>query len=167
MLPSTSFPDVPPDGCASAAGDESFGLLLHFVRQGMIHHLERLLADNDLGVNFTQYRVLKQLAQSPCLSASELARRLEHDAGALTRLLDRLQESGFIQRRSCATDRRSVQISLTDAGRALARPLRSISDQLTDLALSDLSAEEKETVVNLLRRIRATLEHHSNCQGKQ
>ena len=80
MFPSTSSPDVPPAGCAldpaSAGGDESFGLLLHFVRQGMIHHLERVLAENDLGVNFTQYRALKQLTQSPCLSATELARRL-------------------------------------------------------------------------------------------
>ena len=162
MFPSTSSPDVPPAGCAldpaSAGGDESFGLLLHFVRLWRIHHLERVLAENDLGVNFTQYRALKQLTQSPCLSATELARRLEHDAGALTRLLDKLQERGFIRRQSCATDRRSVQISLTDAGRALARPLRSISDQLTNLALSDLSAQEKETLVNLLRRVRITLE---------
>ena len=162
MFPSTSSPDVPPAGCAldpaSAGGDESFGLLLHFVRQGMIHHLERVLAENDLGVNFTQYRALKQLTQSPCLSATELARRLEHDAGALTRLLDKMQERGFIKRLSCAEDRRSVQISLTDAGRALARPLRNISDKLTELALSDLSPDERQSLISMLKRVRATLE---------
>ena len=88
----------------------------------------------------------------------ELARRLEHDAGALTRLLDKMQERGFLQRQSCQEDRRSVEISLTDAGRALSRPLRTVSEQLTEFALSDLSDTEKSTLMALLRRVRTTLE---------
>lgn len=143
----------------SWCGDEdSFGLLLHFVRQGLIKHLEHALANQDLGLNFTQYRVLKMVASVPNISASELARRLEYDAGALTRLLDKMQERGFLRRHSCAEDRRSVEISLTDAGRALARPLRAISEQLTAFALSDLTDDEKTTLMSLLRRVRTTLE---------
>lgn len=140
------------------ADEESFGLLLHFVRQGLIKHLEHALAAQDLGLSFTQYRVLKMLSSVPHISASELARRLEHDAGALTRLLDKMQERGFLHRHSCPEDRRSVEISLTDAGRALSRPLRAISEQLTEVALSDLSDSEKTTLMTLLRRVRATLE---------
>ena len=144
---------------SSPCGDEdNFGLLLHFVRQGLIKHLEQALAAQDLGVNFTQYRVLKMLANVPRLSASELARRLEHDAGALTRLLDKMQERGFLQRQSCPEDRRSIEISLTDAGRALSRPLRAVSEQLTEFALSDLSDAEKTSLMALLRRVRTTLE---------
>ena len=150
--------DGEPTFSACGDSDDSFGLLLHFVRQGMICHLDRLLAEQDLGINFTQYRMLKQLASVPWLSASELARRLEHDAGALTRLLDKMQERGFIKRASCAEDRRSVQISLTDAGRALSRPLRRISDQMTELALSDLSPDERQSLISMLKRVRTTLE---------
>ena len=124
----------------------------------MIKHLEHALAEQDLGLNFTQYRVLKMLGNVPQISASELARRLEHDAGALTRLLDKMQERGFLRRHACAEDRRSVEISLTDAGRALSRPLRSISEQLTAYALSDLSDDEKVVLMTLLRRVRTTLE---------
>jgi DNA-binding MarR family transcriptional regulator len=124
----------------------------------MIKHLEHALAEQDLGLNFTQYRVLKMLGNVPQISASELARRLEHDAGALTRLLDKMQERGFLRRHACAEDRRSVEISLTDAGRALSRPLRSISEQLTAYALSDLSDDEKVLLMTLLRRVRTTLE---------
>ena len=69
-----------------------------------------------------------------------------------------MQERGFIKRLSCAEDRRSVQISLTDAGRALARPLRNISDKLTELALSDLSPDERQSLISMLKRVRATLE---------
>ena len=154
----SSAQNKPVPASPSCDDENSFGMLLHFVRQGMIRHLEHALADHDLGLNFTQFRVLKMLASVPHISASELARRLEHDAGALTRLLDKMQERGFLHRHSCPEDRRSVEISLTDAGRALSRPLRAISDQLTAVALSDLSDSEKTTLMTLLRRVRATLE---------
>ena len=150
-------PNEPLPACCGD-DDNNFGLLLHFLRQGMIKYLEHALADQDLGLNFTQYRVLKMLSNVPHISASELARRLEHDAGALTRLLDKMQERGFLRRHACAEDRRSVEISLTDAGRALSRPLRSISEQLTAYALSDLSDDEKVLLMTLLRRVRTTLE---------
>ena len=150
-------PNEPLPACCGD-DDNNFGLLLHFLRQGMIKHLEHALADQDLGLNFTQYRVLKMLSNVPHISASELARRLEHDAGALTRLLDKMQERGFLRRHACAEDRRSVEISLTDAGRALSRPLRTVSEQLTEFALSDLSDAEKSTLMTLLRRVRTTLE---------
>lgn len=139
--------------------DQSFGLLLHAVRMGLIRHLEQELADNDLGLNFTQYRVLKALSFCERISASELARRIDHDAGALTRLLDKMQEKGFLQRHTCAEDRRAVDISLTDAGRALIKPLRNISNRLTDVALADLSTDERAILLSLLKRVRITLEN--------
>ena len=150
-------PNEPLPACCGD-NDNNFGLLLHFLRQGMIKYLEHALADQDLGLNFTQYRVLKMLSNVPHISASELARRLEHDAGALTRLLDKMQERGSLRRHACAEDRRSVEISLTDAGRALSRPLRAISEQLTAFALSDLADDEKTTLMALLRRVRTTLD---------
>lgn len=151
-------PSAPLPVSSLCGDDDSFGLLMHFVRQGLIRHLEQALAEHDLGLTFTQYRVLKMLSGVPHLSASELARRMEHDAGAMTRLLDKMQERGFLHRHSCPEDRRSVEISLTDAGRALSRPLRAISDQLTEIAMSDLSDDEKVTLMSLLKRVRATLE---------
>lgn len=151
-------PNKPVSASSFCGEPDSLGMLLHFVRQGLIKHLEQALAEQDLGLNFTQYRVLKTLAGVPQISASELARRIEHDPGALTRLLDKMQERGFLHRHPCPEDRRSVEISLTDAGRALARPLRAISDRLTEYALSELSEEEKTTLTTLLQRVRATLE---------
>ena len=155
-MPDTHNKQLP--ASPSCSDEDNFGLLLHFVRQGLIRHLEQALAAQDLGLSFTQYRVLKMLTNVPHLGASELARRLEHDAGALTRLLDKMQERGFLQRQSCREDRRSVEISLTDAGRALSRPLRAVSEQLTEFALSDLSDAEKSTLMALPWRVRTTLE---------
>ena len=91
-MPDTHNKQLP--ASPSCSDEDNFGLLLHFVRQGLIRHLEQALAAQDLGLSFTQYRVLKMLTNVPHLGASELARRLEHDAGALTRLLDTLEPGG-------------------------------------------------------------------------
>ena len=69
-----------------------------------------------------------------------------------------MRVSNSLRRHACAEDRRSVEISLTDAGRALSRPLRAISEQLTAFALSDLADDEKTTLMALLRRVRTTLD---------
>ncbi|MGC3965730.1 MAG: MarR family transcriptional regulator [Rhodocyclaceae bacterium] len=71
---------------------------MHYVRMGLIRHLERDLGATGCELNFSQFRVLKTLARDESLTASELARRVEHDAGALTRMLDRLQDKGYVIR---------------------------------------------------------------------
>ena len=150
--------------CGDGGGDdESLGLILHFVRQGMIHHLERALVDHDLGLSFTQYRVIKALSHNPQVGASDLARHLEYDPGALTRLLDKMQERGYLQRHTSPEDRRAVEISLTDAGRGLVRPLREISDQVTAFAMSELTDNERTTLIDLLKRVHATLGRDFTC----
>jgi DNA-binding MarR family transcriptional regulator len=139
--------------------DESFGLLIHYVKMGLMRHLERDLAESHLGVNFTHYRVLMRLSKLGVMTSSELAREIEHDAGALTRVLDRMVEQGYVLRTPSEHDRRSTELSLTVSGQALVVPLREIADKLVSLALSDLSADEQMTLKLLLKRVRVALDN--------
>ena len=61
-------------------------------------------------------------------TVAELARECELDAGAMTRLLDRLEAKGLCRRVRSVTDRRVVNIELTDEGRAAAAqvPARAV-----------------------------------------
>ncbi|MFT4172536.1 MAG: MarR family transcriptional regulator [Rhodocyclaceae bacterium] len=133
-------------------------MLMHSVRMGLIRHLERELAACGLGLNFSQFRVLKMLGAHEWMTQSELARSVEHDAGALTRMLDRLQEKGYVLRRPHAEDRRAVEVSLTEAGRALWSSMRAISLRINAYAVSDLSSQEQASLTDLLQRVRATVE---------
>jgi DNA-binding MarR family transcriptional regulator len=77
------------------------------------------------GVTPVQYAVLKVLWETDEQSAAQLGTRLVLDSAAMTGLIDRLERSGLVERRSHLSDRRINCVALTPAGRALEAP-RSI-----------------------------------------
>ena len=82
--------------------------------------MERL--DTELephGISLADYEILVNLADEPSgeLRMTELAARTLVSRSGLTRRLDRLVDSGLVERRSCPTDRRGVLAVLTPAGR--------------------------------------------------
>lgn len=72
------------------------------------------------GLTDAQWKPLFMLSIGRAETAHELARVLDCDAGAVTRMLDRVEAKGLIERVRSETDRRVVHLRLTDAGRAAA-----------------------------------------------
>ena len=86
-----------------------------------IRLMERLDAELEgHGVSLADYEILVHLSAEPAgeLRMTELAARTLVSRSGLTRRLDRLVESGLVERRSCPTDRRGVYAVLTPAGRS-------------------------------------------------
>ncbi|MFL6550887.1 MAG: MarR family winged helix-turn-helix transcriptional regulator, partial [Povalibacter sp.] len=93
----------------------SIGYLLK-MSQSMIHDAQAAaFAGHDL--SFAQWLVLLKLKEGAAITASDLCRQMRHDNGALTRLLDQLEERGFLERQRSEEDRRVVRLDLTTAGR--------------------------------------------------
>jgi DNA-binding MarR family transcriptional regulator len=93
---------------------------------------------------------------SPC-TANELAQAIDQNPSAVTRLLDKFQDLGWVRREAHAQDRRALQIVLTDEGRALWQQLKQRGDEAIASALRDLSADEREQLTSLLTRVRDSL----------
>lgn len=120
--------------------DPRLGAWAAFLRSHarIIRALERELQD-DAGMALTDYDVLVQLASvdGRRLRMSELADRLLLSRSGVTRLIDRLVADGFVERVSCADDRRGQWASLTDAGlerlrRAAPTHLRGVQQHFLD-----------------------------------
>jgi DNA-binding MarR family transcriptional regulator len=79
----------------------------------------RSLADLDADVTLPQYRTLVVLAARGPQRAAEVAVELGVTPSTGTRMCDRLVRKGLIRRTRTASDRRSVRLTLTPAGRAL------------------------------------------------
>nr|BFE83406.1 hypothetical protein GCM10020093_060070 [Planobispora longispora] len=75
-----------------------------------------LLVEHDLAL--ASYDVLMQLSESPDrrLRMNDLAERVLLSRSGLTRLIDRLQRDGLVEREACASDARGLFAVLTDAG---------------------------------------------------
>jgi DNA-binding MarR family transcriptional regulator len=101
-----------------------------------------LVAEHDLPL--PSYDVLLQLAESPSrrLRMTDLADRVLLSRSGLTRLVDRLERDGLVERTSCPNDARGTNAVLTDAGLARLREaapthLRGVSEHVTSRLTDD------------------------------
>jgi DNA-binding MarR family transcriptional regulator len=90
--------------------------------------------------------------------AGELARRAELTSGAMTSRLDALEKEGLVRRLRDPDDRRSVLVELTDKGRRKHEQGLGIQGAKEALLAEALTAQEKEQLNGLLRRVMITLE---------
>lgn len=100
-----------------------------------------------------QWAPLLKLYMGYASTVGELARECEQDAGAMTRLLDRLEVKGLCQRRRSEQDRRTVYIELTKRGREVASDIPSVLGCVQNAQMVGFSGEEVDTLKGLLRRI--------------
>jgi DNA-binding MarR family transcriptional regulator len=87
------------------------------------------------------------------MTAGDLAREWHYDSGAMTRMLDRLEEKGLIRRKRSQTDRRSVLVRLTAKGRALDEHISRVAIEVLNIHLQNFSAQEADQFKDFLRRM--------------
>jgi DNA-binding MarR family transcriptional regulator len=137
---------------ASYTREQSLGWLLRKLQQSIVHQAGRQLSDCDL--THAQWGVLMVLrfGSNQCTTTA-LCRELDADAGALSRLLDRLEAKGLVQRERSVEDRRVVQVRLTDAGFAASDQLPALLSDVFNAHLKGFSHEEWQLLLSLLRRM--------------
>jgi len=87
------------------------------------------------------------------LTPREIAKRLEVTPATITGALNRLEESGHVERARESKDRRVVHVRVTPKGRALAKRWREAWWGHFDEVFGPLSDEELRTLVDLLTRV--------------
>lgn len=132
---------------------ESLGVLLGLVRAEVVRAMEAEIADKGLDLRFNQFLILKRLAMLGPMSATELARAVELDGGAMTRQLDQLERKGYLRRCPHEQDRRALRIELTDAGKELWQQLRRCGQRVMRTAEAPLAPAERAQLRELLERI--------------
>jgi DNA-binding MarR family transcriptional regulator len=147
------MPSPTPD--LSACGS-SLGLLFRQVRDALRDAMERELAANGHDLTLSQYITLKKLHYGTA-SASELAQAAELNPGAMTRLLDRLESAGLVQRAAHPSDRRALCIVLTARGKAIWPELEACADRVRERALAELDDKQRTELVRMLEQVHANL----------
>ena len=129
----------------------SLGYLLK-MSHSLIHDAQAAaFAGHDL--SFVQWLILLKLREGVAVTASDLCRQMRHDNGALTRLLDQLEERGFVERQRSDEDRRVVKLDLTAAGRRKVAELLPLAVDGLNNAASTFSKTEFSDLVRLLNKL--------------
>ena len=96
-------------------------------------------------------------ARRPGCSQTELADMMEMERATAGRLVDRLEENGLVRREPDPTDRRVRRVFPTELATGQQAQMRAVADAIVDDALSDLNAEQRETLMTLMEFVRARL----------
>ncbi|MEZ5818819.1 MAG: MarR family transcriptional regulator [Hyphomicrobiaceae bacterium] len=138
-----------------AEGDGNFGWLTTDVARLLRTIFDRRV--KALGITRPQWLAIVRLKRRPGASQSELADMMEIEKAPAGKIVDRLEERGWVERRPDPVDRRINRIFLTDRGERVHAVIWPIARSTVSDALGDLSDSEVVLLTQLLSRVKARL----------
>jgi DNA-binding MarR family transcriptional regulator len=112
----------------------------------------------NFGVNVTEWRIMSLLAIEPGIPASRICQVIGFDKGPVSRTLSLLQKRGLVTIRTAPDDGRTHSISLTAKGRATHDRVIVAALERERRLLSVLRKDEREVLIDLLRRVHGNLD---------
>jgi DNA-binding MarR family transcriptional regulator len=133
----------------------NFGFILNDVARLLRTAFDRRV--RSLGFTRSQWWVLNHLYRNDGLNQSELAEVLEVEKATLGRLLDRMEQKGWIRREADANDRRVRRVFLTDEVGPTMKAMRAAAADLRREALAGLTPEAQDHFVDTLIAVKTNL----------
>ena len=135
--------------------DLGIGFLISDIARLMRTHYNRIMKPN--GLTSTQWRVILHLKRLDGQTQSELADVLDMGKVSLGGLIDRLEESHWVERRADPKDRRMKRIFLTAKVNEIDDEMTKTGYVLIEQTLRNLSEDERDSLVNLLIAVKRNL----------
>ncbi len=135
----------------TADGNDRLGFLLHDAARLMRKRFEA--RGSAYGLSAAQWRLLVRVVKDEGVPQARLAELLEIEPISVSRLIDRMEEGGWIERRPDAGDRRVRMIFPTDKSRETFAAIKSVAGEVYEEALKGLSAEARRITIQGLNTI--------------
>ena len=136
---------------ASYCAEESVGYMMKRIMISIVFQADKRLDAH--GLTSAQWGPLMHLQTTGGATVAELARWLNADAGAMTRLLDRLEKKDLCKRVRSTKDRRVVQVELTAAGEAAITAVPAVLAEVLNGHLAGFSKTEWQALRTYLQRM--------------
>lgn len=130
--------------------EDSVGYLLGRARTKLAKSLDLALIEHN--ITHAQGRIVQMLATGKCTTSAELVREMYIDSASMTRMIDRLEKRGLIERTRSEKDRRIIALSLSVDGKALAKLLPAVYLGAIENDFSHFHADEVVLLDTLLRK---------------
>ena len=135
--------------------ERNIGFLLHDVARLMRKRFEQNA--RDLGLTRSQCQVLAHMSRHEGIQQSNLAEILEVEPITLTRIVDRLEEAGLVERRAHPTDRRVRLLRLTKSAHPLLSDIFAIGAITISEALDGMADAERDRLFAILAGMKGNL----------
>ncbi len=120
--------------------DVPLGRLLYCTAQDLFNAGERMLKSSD--VTLEQMHVLKELTVNDGMKQKDLGEKITKTPANMTRILDRLEGKGLLERRNCPDDRRAIRVHITPDGIRVCGQGRKLFEAFAAEIFSGVTEEE-------------------------
>jgi DNA-binding MarR family transcriptional regulator len=135
--------------------DHNIGFLVNDISRLISTEYNKIM--KPLGLTRAQWRVIVHLHRMDGQTQSSLAVLLDVGKVSVGGLIDRLEHSGWVERRDDPQDRRSNLVFLTKKGRAIEKKMEATGRELTRQTLRNLGSDERTQLVDLLIAVKNNL----------
>ena len=137
------------------SANNSLFYLLHDATRQLRKHFDRRATR--LALTRPQWRALKATSRQEGLSQTELADLLDMEPIPVARVIDRLEKTGFVERRADPADRRAWRLHLTPRAHGVVDDMEQISSELFRQAQRGISAADMKAMMAMLTRMKDNL----------
>ncbi len=111
----------------------------------------------DTGLTRAQWLLLVRLSKNEGINQAGLADLLDMEPMSVCRLVDRMEESGWVVREPDPADRRARRLYLTRKARPALEAMKPVAEQVFDEAMEGLGEDERRQLLSALATVRANL----------
>jgi DNA-binding MarR family transcriptional regulator len=144
---------------------DRLGFLVHDVARLLRKRFEARATEH--GLSSAQWRLLVRVAKDEGISQARLAELLEIEPISVSRLLDRMEEGGWVERRPDAADRRVRMVFPTDKAREAFGKIKSIAGVIYEEALAGVSEGDRRVLIGALDTMTANLADDDRTEAAQ
>jgi len=142
-------------GMTKSPPDPSFGFLVHDIARLLRKRFEQRARVH--GLTRSHWQVLAWLKHCEGINQSGLAEGLDLEPITVGRLIDRMEEAGWVERRSDPADRRAYRLYMTEKAKPMIDRMNEIGTGLRAEAMAGLSDKDLAKLMDMLMHIRSNL----------
>lgn len=135
--------------------DNNLGFLLHDTARLMRRNFNRDI--QDMEITQAQWQILFNISRNEGIRQAQLADMLEMQPISIARLVDRMEQAGWIKRLPDPNDRRAVNLFLEKKAEDLVDSLRARAAGTREKSLKGISQPEQAQLTDILQRMRDNL----------
>lgn len=139
--------------------DQSTGYLVNITALLLKRELNNAIKQSKINITTEQWAILNRLNEEESLSQNEVAIITFKDNANITRILDKLETKGLVQRKPDPKDRRTWRISITKKGEAQRNLIEPLAKKVLEKALNGLSTKEVAMYNEISKKIIANLKN--------
>lgn len=144
-------------GPAAQSRERSATISLWISAVARVHRQHAGALLHGLGLSAGQELLLMLLWDNEPRTQADLTRELAIEPPTTSKMLSRMEKAGLIARERSETDRRTVLVTLTEAGRALEGPVNAAWRTLEEDTVAALTPEQQDDLLVLLGRVLESL----------